>query len=86
MLLQNVEKTKVEFFLQELVDQQEIVLTQLMIFVNYAKLKLAITDNVSEITARTNDEGFETIFDQYLITSNLVKMIFYLYSQLVEKL
>lgn len=33
----------------------------------------AITDNVSEITARTNDEGFETIFDQYLITSNFSK-------------
>ena len=33
----------------------------------------AITDNVSEITARTNDEGFETIFDQYLIISNLRK-------------
>ena len=23
-------------------------------------------DNVSEITARTNDEGFDTIFDTYL--------------------
>lgn len=29
------------------------------------------TDNVSEITARTNDEGFETVFSEYLRTSNL---------------
>lgn len=28
-------------------------------------------DNVSEITAKTNDEGFETIFDSYLKLSNL---------------
>lgn len=26
----------------------------------------APTDNVSELTARTNDEGFETVFEQYL--------------------
>jgi D-sedoheptulose 7-phosphate isomerase len=31
------------------------------------------TDNVSEITARTNDEGFEKIFSQYLINSKLSK-------------
>jgi len=31
------------------------------------------TDNVSEITARTNDEGFEKIFSQYLINSRLSK-------------
>ncbi len=30
-------------------------------------------DNVSEVTARTNDEGFETIFVQYLKISNLKK-------------
>ena len=30
-------------------------------------------DNVSEITARTNDEGFETIFSEYLKISNLNK-------------
>lgn len=29
----------------------------------------APTDNVSEITARTNDEGFETVFIEYLKTS-----------------
>jgi D-sedoheptulose 7-phosphate isomerase len=29
------------------------------------------TDNVSEITARTNDEGFETIFVEYLKISKL---------------
>ncbi len=29
------------------------------------------TDNVSEITARTNDEGFETIFIEYLKISKL---------------
>ncbi|OUX36480.1 MAG: sugar isomerase [Candidatus Pelagibacter sp. TMED273] len=29
------------------------------------------TDNVSEITARTNDEGFKTIFSEYLKISNL---------------
>ena len=28
-------------------------------------------DNVSELTARTNDEGFKTIFSNYLINSNL---------------
>jgi len=28
------------------------------------------TDNVSELTARTNDEGFETVFEQYLRGSN----------------
>lgn len=31
----------------------------------------APTDNISEITARTNDEGWETIFDSYLKISNL---------------
>lgn len=31
----------------------------------------APTDNVSEITARTNDEGFETIFSGFLSTSKL---------------
>jgi D-sedoheptulose 7-phosphate isomerase len=31
----------------------------------------APTDNVSEITARTNDEGWETIFDSYLHVSKL---------------
>ena len=30
----------------------------------------APTDNVSEITARTNDEGFATIFEEYLKVSN----------------
>lgn len=29
------------------------------------------TDNVSEITARTNDEGFETVFEEYLKGSKL---------------
>jgi D-sedoheptulose 7-phosphate isomerase len=29
----------------------------------------APTDNVSELTARTNDEGWETVFDEYLRTS-----------------
>ena len=28
-------------------------------------------DNVSELTARTNDEGFETVFDRWLDTSHL---------------
>ena len=31
------------------------------------------TDNVGEITARTNDDGFETIFSEYLKCSNLNK-------------
>lgn len=31
----------------------------------------APTDNVSELTARTNDEGFETIFSGFLATSKL---------------
>ena len=30
-------------------------------------------DNVSEITARTNDEGFESIFYEYLRISNIKK-------------
>jgi len=30
-------------------------------------------DNVSEITAKTNDEGFDTIFDSYLKLSNFSK-------------
>ena len=30
-------------------------------------------DNISEVTARTNDEGFETIFDSYLSLSNFTK-------------
>ena len=30
-------------------------------------------DNISEITAKTNDEGFDTIFDSYLKLSNLNK-------------
>ncbi len=30
-------------------------------------------DNVSEITARTNDEGFDTVFDSYLSLSNFNK-------------
>lgn len=31
----------------------------------------APTDNVSELTARTNDEGWETVFEEYLKISNL---------------
>ena len=31
----------------------------------------APTDNIAEVTARTNDEGFETIFERYLFTSKL---------------
>ena len=30
----------------------------------------APTDNISELTARTNDEGFDTIFSEYLKVSN----------------
>jgi D-sedoheptulose 7-phosphate isomerase len=33
----------------------------------------APTDNVSELTARTNDEGWETVFSQWLKTSRLNK-------------
>lgn len=31
----------------------------------------APTDNVSELTARTNDDGFDTVFEAYLKTSKL---------------
>ena len=31
----------------------------------------APTDNVSELTARTNDEGFDTIFSEYLKVSQV---------------
>lgn len=31
----------------------------------------AVTDNVSELTARTNDEGWETVFAAWLVTSRL---------------
>ena len=31
----------------------------------------APTDNISELTARTNDEGWETVFEAYLKVSNL---------------
>src|SRR3990167_1586592 len=31
----------------------------------------APTDNVAELTARTNDEGFETIFEEWLKVSRL---------------
>lgn len=31
----------------------------------------APTDNVSELTARTNDEGWETVFSEWLLTSKL---------------
>ncbi len=34
---------------------------------------IAPTDNISEVTARTNDEGFATIFSEYLRVSNLNK-------------
>lgn len=33
----------------------------------------APTDNVSELTARTNDEGFETVFEEYLKGSHASK-------------
>ena len=33
----------------------------------------APTDNVSELTARTNDEGFETVFQKYLEISRFTK-------------
>jgi D-sedoheptulose 7-phosphate isomerase len=33
----------------------------------------APTDNVSELTARTNDEGWETVFREWLITSRASK-------------
>lgn len=40
----------------------------------------APTDNVSELTARTNDEGWETVFSEWLKTSHLSRrdMIFIL--------
>jgi D-sedoheptulose 7-phosphate isomerase len=31
------------------------------------------SDNISELTARTNDEGFDKIFSKYLVNSNLSK-------------
>ena len=33
----------------------------------------APTDNVSELTARTNDEGWETVFENWLKVSNFSK-------------
>ena len=33
----------------------------------------APTDNISEITARTNDEGWDTIFEEWLKISNIKK-------------
>lgn len=33
----------------------------------------APTDNISEITARTNDEGWESVFSGWLLTSKLTK-------------
>ena len=33
----------------------------------------APTDNVSELTARTNDEGWDSIFSEWLVTSKLNK-------------
>jgi D-sedoheptulose 7-phosphate isomerase len=33
----------------------------------------APTDNVSELTARTNDEGWETVFSEWLVTSQADK-------------
>jgi D-sedoheptulose 7-phosphate isomerase len=33
----------------------------------------APTDNVSELTARTNDEGWETVFSEWLVTSRAKK-------------
>ena len=44
-----------------------------MIFENFVILNVTPTDNVSEVTARTNDEGFKTIFSQYLKVSKLTK-------------
>ena len=41
-------------------------------------------DNISEITARTNDEGFEGIFSNYLANSNLSKKTQYLFFLLEE--
>lgn len=39
------------------------------------------TDNISEITARTNDEGWETIFQKYLEVSRIsVKDILFIFS------
>ena len=73
MLLQNVEKTKAEFFCRSwwISGNCSHAVND---FRKLCKVEAyAITDNVSEITARTNDEGFETIFDQYLITSNFSK-------------
>ena len=41
---------------------------------NYVILMpIHLVDNVSEITAKTNDEGFETIFDTYLKLSKFNK-------------
>ena len=43
-----------------------------MILENFVILEAySPTDNVSEITARTNDEGFHTIFSEYLKISNI---------------
>lgn len=35
----------------------------------------APSDNVSELTARTNDEGWDTIFSEWLKVSKLKKMM-----------
>ena len=43
----------------------------------------APTDNVSELTARTNDEGWGTIFENWLKVSNLKKKIVFLIFLLV---
>ena len=46
----------------------------------------APTDNVSELTARTNDEGWSEIFSQWLITSKLnSKDIIFIFSDIQKK-
>jgi hypothetical protein len=42
-----------------------------MIFASFAELKPAPWDNVSELTARTNDEGWDTVFAAWLGISRL---------------
>ena len=60
-----------------------IVDMQLMILENYVTLNVIHLDNVSELTARINDEGWENSFVDWLKVSNLNKKMHYLFFQLV---
>ena len=71
LLINSVRDSKGRIFFLELVGEQVMLRTQSMISEKYVELNYAPTDNVSELTARVNDDGWDTCYENWLKGSNL---------------